>query len=313
MKRLRKNFAVMLAASVFLACAASARAANIPAPQRIIESATLAPVFEEAAKQLKEGKKPLVIFDIDNTLLYHAYYLGNEPWFGAVYDNYLTPLSKSDPARFVAEERAITWMTVILMLNTPSMLTEDGFTEQIRALQNRGVKMMAQTSRNVLVAEHTIGEMRHFGIDFSASSPFPETFDFVPWEGARPVICSSGAVFGQLQDKGRILLAFMAKSGYRPDSVIFADDSKKNIASVGAALKAADIPYIGVRYNKLDAMMEFYKKPEQLAAARAQLRSYYADGFIMPNEKAQALSKTAPVTVSQELKYLFGPQAEAAK
>jgi len=43
-----------------------------------------------------------------------------------------------------------------------------------------------------------------------------------------------------------------------------------------------------------------------------QLRSYYADGFIMPNEKAQALSKTAPVTVAQELQYLFGPQAEPA-
>jgi len=241
MKRAFGSFsAILLLAAVF--SVPQARAENAAAPQRIIESATLVPVFDETRRQLKEGKNPLVIFDIDNTMLYHAYYLGNEPWFGAVYDNYLTPLSKSNPQRFAAEERAITWMTVILMLNTPSMLTEDGFPGEIRALQQQGVKMIAQTSRNVLVAEHTIGEMRHFGIDFSSSSPFPDTFTFVPWEGARPVICSSGAIFGQLQDKGNILLAFMKKTAYRPDAVIFADDSKKNIASLGAALKTAGKP-----------------------------------------------------------------------
>jgi len=278
--------------------------------QTIIDTPQLSGVFAEAKRQLAAGKDPLVIFDIDNTLMYHDYYLGNEPWFGTVYANYMSELRARFPQRADTEERSITWLTVMLMNLTPSMLVEPELPAQIRELQKAGLKVMAQTSRNVLVAPHTIAEMRNFGIDFSSSAAFGDVFDFTPWEGARSIICSSGACFGQLQDKGKILLALMARTGYRPKSVIFADDSKKNIASLAAALKGTGIAYTGFRYSRLDAMMKEYSSDGALAGARVQLKHYFINGKLLPNDKALELSKTAPVSVKEELKWIFGPQAE---
>ncbi|HOX22555.1 MAG TPA: DUF2608 domain-containing protein [Elusimicrobiales bacterium] len=304
-------FPLLLAALPLLP--ASAAADKQLAAQSVVETETLAPVYAEAKRQLALGKQPLVIFDIDNTLSYHDFYLGNEPWFGSVYADYLDSLRKNAPARLAAEERAITWLTVMLMSDTPYFLTEQDLPRQIRELQQSGLKVMAQTSRCVLIAAHTVADLHRHGIDFSASSPFPDTYDFIPWEGARPVICSGGACFGQLQDKGKILLMLMAKHGYKPQAVILADDSKKNIAAMGAAMKEAGIPYSGFRYSKLDKMMERYHAPESLAAARVQLKDYLLNGRLMPNQKALELSRTAPVSVEQQLKMIFGPQAAPAR
>ena len=297
-----------------LLCASSLSwAQGVVTDQAIIETPTLAPVYAEAMRQLAAGKNPLVIFDIDNTLMYHEYFLGNEPWFGMIYTNYLNELRTSQPERADAEERCITWLTVMLMNATPSLLTEADAPAQIRELQKAGLKVMAQTSRNVLIAAHTVGELRHFGIDFSSSAAFGEVREFWPWNKSRSVICSRGACFGQLQDKGKIFLALMEKTGYRPKSVIFADDSKKNIASLAEALKGTGIAYTGFRYSKLDGMMKDYHAPEALAAARVQLKYYFINGSLIPNSRALTESRITPVSVREEVKWIFGPQAEPMK
>ena len=59
--------------------------------------------------------------------------------------------------------------------------------------------------------------------------------------------------------------------------------------------------------------MQSYETAGIQAAARVQLKEFLINGRLLENEKAQALSKTAPVTVEEELKLIFGSRTELPK
>ena len=69
-------------------------------------------------------------------------------------------------------------------------------------------------------------------MDVSASTPIPD-IDALAIPGEKePGACKSGICFGALQDKGRVLVALLDRTAYRPDLLIFVDDSPRNTRAV---------------------------------------------------------------------------------
>jgi len=300
MKNPRELKALLLAGLLFFGPACFA------AEQRISETAVLAPVFAEAKRSLAEGKKPLVVFDIDNVLLCDDLYLGNRAWFRSLYAGYLNALRNSNPALYKTEEAKLSVLLLKLEESSAKKLVEPDVPARLRELRAAGIKAMALTGRHAFAMAHTVSDLKARGVDLSSSTPFPDIKSLtIPGE-KEAVGCSGGVCFGALQDKGRFLLALLARGKYKPDVVIFVDDSVWNVNTVGAALKGAGISYAGFRYSGRDRLLQSYETPEIQAAARVQLKEFAGKGRLLDNEKAQALSKTAPVTFEEELQLVFG-------
>ena len=284
-----------------------------PAAYASTETAALAPVFEQAGHSLAEGKKPLVVFDIDNVLLCDDLFLGNRAWFRSLYSDYLNPLRTENPALFKSEEEKLSVLLASLEKVSSKKLVEAEIPKRLRALQSAGIKAMVLTGRHASAMAHTIADLKAKGVDVSASTPIPDIDALaIPGEKGQGA-CKSGVCFGALQDKGRMLVSLLERAAYRPDVLIFVDDSPRNTRAVESAFKDFGIPCLAFRYSRRDKLLQSYETAGIQAAARVQLKEFLINGRLLENEKAQALSKTAPVTVEEELKLIFGSRTELPK
>ena len=301
---MNKIFFIFAAAAL---CGAPCHAQDLTAPaaaitQSVAESVSLAPLFSRAEELLGSGVKPLVIFDIDNTVLVSELYLGSEPWYSAAYGQ-IAPLRQSSPAAFAPKNECLVRLLSRVQAAAPWKIAEPGLAARIAALQAKGVPVLALTSRNHLAVEATLSALKKQGVDFSRTAPWKEFDSFPPWPGARAAIYKGGVCFGRGEDKGRLLLALFEKFAYRPQAVLFADDSAKNTAAVAAALADARIPLNAWRYTAFDALLS--RQAQGAPAARVQLEVFTREGRLVSNAEAEKTAASAPVPEARERELLF--------
>jgi hypothetical protein len=205
----------------------------------IIESDTLLSVLNYPITP-----NTLVIFDIDNTLAHPIEELSSDEWFCHLVDakmlqgnDLLTSIYYALPAAFYAQ------------FNIPLESTESTTAALIKQLIDKGIAVMALSTRSLFIAERTLEQLDEINIYFFM--PHIDTDELV-LPMPHPCLYKNGILFGGNNDKGQALTCFFNIMNYHPDTVIFVDDKMKHLLSVASALEPRNITFYGIRYSGCD-------------------------------------------------------------
>lgn len=134
----------------------------------------------------------------------------------------------------------------------------------IKDLQNKGVKVIAHTSRDIgkygAVAcqeDLMIQQLKNLGIDFSEAFDGQEIIiDNVRKIAGKPYpIFKKGILFSGIgwYSKGEVQKALYQKIGWDPKHVVFIDDHDKHLHSVGEEMGSVNVPVTGVHYTEVES------------------------------------------------------------
>lgn len=205
----------------------------------IIESDQLSTVLDYI-----KSNNTLIIFDIDNTLAHPTQELGSDEWFCHEVEtkmaegfDYITSIYYALPKTFYAQ------------FNIPLKATEQNIPELIEGLINKGIPVIALSTRSLFIAERTLDQLDDLNINFFIASISPHDL-VLPMP--HPCFYKCGILFGGNNDKGEALTCFLNTMNYYPEQIIFVDDKMKYLVSVERALEKLSIPFIGIRYSGCD-------------------------------------------------------------
>ena len=278
--------------------------ASIAAASGIIETDSFREISIHAA-MLSEIYGPhgvLLVFDIDNTLLASDQPLGSSQWYH--WQDSLLKAESGSPMRAaedIGELLAIQGMIFVLGSMHP---TQDTIPQLIGQWQEEGHYCLAFTDREYYFNDATQRELREAGIDFSAAPPqvnprfcgvhMPYTLDDIGASGLsilesagfelgapREVRYERGVFMVAGQNKGAMLLIFLAHCSRYFPAVIFVDDNSEYVEDVFAALSGRGIDITAFRYGEADMAVAAFNagQKEQAALQLEELQSAIRSAF----------------------------------
>lgn len=187
-------------------------------------------------------KYHLVIFDLDNTILETAQLLGSDQWFYHRLKKYENDGLDSKNA---LDKTLLEWYEIQSI--TQVKLVEKDIKNLIENLQNRKIKVMGLTTRNVDFAFASIKQLDSLNINLCKTAPYLENLVFENGQ-----IFKKGILFADGKNKGMALKYFFEKIGFFPKSIVFIDDKLKHVLEVEDFCKTYKIKFLGYRYGFLD-------------------------------------------------------------
>ena len=200
------------------------------------DTTDLAEVVEdtrELAKTVGIGNV-LVVLDIDNTLLAMEQDLGSDQWY-----QWQKALADDEPCgpMTVPDRFAVQGAIYHASAMRP---TQPDAAEQVRVLQDSGLRVIALTSRGTDYRLQTFRELRRNGYDFRRSALAPRAGwpeNFIPSRGNRPARYEDGVFLTSGQHKGDMLLDLLERSeAALPTVVVTVDDKRGNLDALVEAL-----------------------------------------------------------------------------
>lgn len=201
------------------------------------------------------GSQDLIVLDIDCTLLQPS---EPELRWDLTYD--MACIRELTQAWSGAKWRCF-FNLVVLTRDVEAM--EEEAIQIFRRAGERGVKIIALTNALTDGLQGIVDstpELRHkqlvdLGLDLKLSSPISGSFVFEELDaylGGKPefyegVICANGPA----QAKAEVLEAFIARMGWTPRRVFFADDKLKFVQGVDEKLVSLGIESIAVHYTRM--------------------------------------------------------------
>lgn len=187
--------------------------------------------------------RPLLVLDIDDTLLTSAEFFGSDSWY---------EWQKTLPAGHAA---LVPCKFDIIAMNYEAgtqQETQPGAAAYINSLK---VEKIIQTSRSLPSRASTIRELEKAG--YILPPPLSQKIDgtIFLWDPAVPgsptISYHRGVLMGSGQDKGKLLVRVLKQAGLKYDRVILVDDGLKNIENMRVALEAEGIEYRGLLYTRI--------------------------------------------------------------
>lgn len=223
--------------------------------------------FAQAQAVLNQtGKNSLVVFDVDETLIYSSETIVR-PWF--------VESPKGQKVFEIFEQHAATkkdtatYIDTIIskMLNIEqSRIIEPAIVSIIQKLQERGVKVIALT--NCMTGKFGIipsmqawrfEKLASLGINLSTSFEMQEIIlNNIQAEFRKNPLFYKGILLTDRIDKGKVLAAFLDAIAFKPDQIIFFDDDEKNVESVKKVAIDRGIPYHGFVYKAAAKLFHQY-------------------------------------------------------
>ncbi len=258
MKRALLLALIALAATV---SPAQARRHHTPrAAPAIVTTNDLAQPVEAALKAAKAGRRVIVVFDIDNTLLTTPQDLGGDAWYN------WEKAKGGDNGRLIADD-------TLLLAATRMTPTQADAAALIGDLQAHHVVVYALSARSEMLRGTTLHVLSDNGIDLSAA---PEcgpplctrrgmigdrviraaehSLHIKPQAARyRDVTVSDGMMLVAGQDKGVMLRLLLASLKHRYDDVWFVDDTWQNVVDVRAAAPAMTMRVHPYSYERMRA------------------------------------------------------------
>jgi len=239
-----------------------------PAQNQQAETEDLA-MFSSASLQLGRlygNDEVLVVLDIDNTLLAMEQGLGSDQWYYWQKD-----LASDDPCsgELVSNRFRVQGA---LMFASAMRPTQPDAAQQVKRMQDGGLKVISVTSRGTDYRLQTFRELRRNGFSFwsSALPPqqgFPE--DFIPQGGTRPARYEEGVFLTSGQHKGDMIKALLARTGTAaPKVIIMADDKQANLQAVMEAFEGSGTAVHAWRYTREDTNVAAFNTEEAAAQWR---------------------------------------------
>jgi hypothetical protein len=176
------------------------------------------------------GEKVLVALDIDNTLLAMEQGLGSDQWY-----YWQKSLAEEDPcsALLVDDRFAVQGALFYASAMRP---TQPDAAEQVRRMQEAGLKVIALTARGADYRLQTFRELRRNGFSlWNTAWPSQTGYaeQFTPEGFARPAHYEDGVLFAAGQDKGLALQGLLERSGAeKPVLILMVDDKRANLQQV---------------------------------------------------------------------------------
>lgn len=198
--------------------------------------------------------KTLVIFDVDMVLVQPsdpAFQMKNIKRFGPICKRIVKELPPEKQMLFLS----------LMTINSSPMLIDACTLELLQTMAQRNIPAIALTANLTGslgpiqdMAEWRVGSLRLLGIDFSHLTPYQKPLifdDLLKFRGNYSTYLD-GILFvnGPTVSKGEALLAFLKKTCFLPDKVIFIDDKEENLKSVELALQQMNrrVEYQGLHF-----------------------------------------------------------------
>ena len=267
-----------------------------PPPQNLVGTTDELQLVTELALDLSRtygAENILVVFDIDNTLLAMEQDLGSDQWY-----HWQKDLEAEEPCsqRLVNDRLAAQGALYFASAMRP---TQPNAADQVRRLQDAGLRVIALSARGSDYRLATFRELRRNGFSFwpGAWPPAAGYVEAFQPEGLpRPVRYEDGVVFAAGQDKGLVLQDLLKRSGEdAPLLIVMADDKQDNLKAVMKAFSWTPTKVQAWRYTGEDANVQAFDAEaaagqwEALQPALMQLEALFGpDNFDLPPPAARA-------------------------
>lgn len=260
------------------------------------------------AKALREAGRHgpdevLMVYDIDNTVLKANQDLGSDQWFiwqsNLIAEHEKSPQKKNEIFDYFAVASNIGGL--LDALGTLYSLAEMQPTEKdapgiVRSLIDQGFPTLFLTARGMTNRDATIRELKRNGyitevlipaiggkydghayLPFNAENPQEYFEDEATFKKLglnqdkykpRPVTYMDGVFMGSGQHKGAMLRALIGKHGAHPKTIIFVDDTAKNIKAMQEAFERFEtheqqVNLITYQYDHEKAAIEGFVKEQE--------------------------------------------------
>ncbi|MDT8321386.1 MAG: DUF2608 domain-containing protein [Xanthomonadales bacterium] len=250
--------------TLFAACATSpasrtAVAGTPPPAQNLLGTTDELQLVTELALDLADtygGDKVLVALDIDNTLLVMEQDLGSDQWF-----YWQTALAGEDDCNALRVDDHFAVQGALFHASAMRP-TQANAAEQLRRMQDAGLKVIALTSRGPEYRLQTFRELRRNGMAFWPSAWAPQRGyprPFTPEGAASPVHYEDGVYFVSGQDKGAMLNELLHRSGEAfPTLVVAVDDQQEHLNAIMQAFSFKPTKVHAWRYSREDDKAEAF-------------------------------------------------------
>lgn len=226
--------------------------------------------------EISEDTKLLFAFDIDDTIGKTEQAFGSNAWF---YREFEKELSKPGANRELVVKKMITLYSHAQMY-LPLVAVEETTPLLIFALQMLGIPCMGLTARSldtwvstpITLVERTIQQLEELAIDFSTTALSENDLELSD-NPEKPSHYTRGIIFNGQNSKGEMLLKYLDAVNYRPDLVVYVDDSARHVKTVHDALQAAGIQCLAFRYSAMDEVNKNFDD----AAAQQQLEAFLVE------------------------------------
>lgn len=223
----------------------------------------------------------LVLFDIDNTVIELPQILGTPQWFSDFYKKQINVGITHDKAMEAA-------VKIYIQVNERSEAKPcDCRTPKIiQKLQNKGMIVLALTSRDNGLSHTTVRQLNSVGVNFNIGRF--KNFQRKLNQGKRSKV-ENGIIYAGGKNKGNCLKEFFTVAHWIPAKVVFVDDQLKSVQEVEMSFSETNIAYIGIRYGFLD---------QKIKAINSKIHEIQLEHF---NKTHELLSdKEAEIIVNQK-------------
>jgi len=207
--------------------------------------------------QPSEIKKPLVIFDIDDTLLASKYFVGSDKWY-----NWQRGRDMQDPkGSTIRIAETDKFFCLFDFLGTffdlgDSLSTQPDASSVFNKIKKQPLNLLILTSRSPDYRGATQRELKQNGFDINGLHLMKNNLDlsFYFSEGNRvaTITYKNGIVMTAGMDKGRVLMALLNKLDVRTQDIYFVDDNLKNIHNMQQAWKHESVRIHSFHYTHID-------------------------------------------------------------
>ncbi|MBN2267324.1 MAG: DUF2608 domain-containing protein [Candidatus Babeliaceae bacterium] len=203
--------------------------------------------IEEIASYVTPGPETLVIFDLDNTVIWPEEPEARDEWFAGQLSAYKKVGLTPDEAikRFLPTHLKAHATSKIYNVDkdTPWLFT---------FLKENNVRVIALTARSIAFIGITKKQLKKADIKFSpGKNGWNEYYEI---DGLKkPIFYTNGIIFAGGNPKGPTLELFLQKLAFKPKELIFVDDSRQHVESVAETAKKIGIEkYFCFWFTKMD-------------------------------------------------------------
>lgn len=216
----------------------------------IVESNTIKDVLNYT-----KNDQTLVIFDLDNTLVYPKKDVGGDAWFSyQMKQKISTGMSYEDALAVVLP----------LFFNVQDSLTlypvETETPNILNFLEKQGIIALGLTARSLPLIARTHVQLKEAGLRLTKSPIFDRELSF---NFNKPAVLNHGIMFCNNVNKGTVLINVLRTCDFKPTTIVYVDDKLSHLLEVQKECLDNNIHFIGLRYGKLD---EFVSRFDPLRA-----------------------------------------------
>lgn len=229
----------------FIAVILLAAVTTPSAQAKILEISKMSKVVQNV------NNETLFVLDLDSVVMDVTQMLGSDAWCYTSIDKYI----KAGMDKNEAKKKVYTLWEEVQKVSHVEPVEKDT-PKLIRSLQDKGIKIIALTSRPPGVIDTTIRQLESIGVDFTRQPIYKKDLNLVH----NAIKYYKGIIFkGEfLGSKGDALNLFLDKIKYHPKKVVFVDDRKDNVESVDKALDLRGIDCSCVRFGANDDSYKRY-------------------------------------------------------